>query len=521
MKKIIFSIFYFYILAQVAYSQSVTISPTGTNHIQVGRNFLWQSSSDNKKISFGDGQFVSIGEEDADDRMVFNANNYHFKGGKVGIGTNNFLARFNTNPINGTSPTSAVFGTDNTGISIQQNWPTIGYNQYRDDSNIQKFIGTGFAGLNTLHQGNGYFYWVGLGNGTAGSTITTNNNLMSLSNIGKLGLSTIGDPHAWIHLPPTIENKKLILYENPTNNDQHQFYGFGIQNGQMNYHVDSPIASHVFYAATSATTSDEIMRVNGNGSFAAGAGNSLSVVGAMAIGTGNTITSPGAYSTAIGIYNEVNGQVSTVIGQNIDMAADRALAFGQNINIGSAADGTVTFADNSTATPLNLNVGNYFFGRFANGYGLYTNSTYTTGVFMNAGANSWSSISDRNKKENFETIDSEKLLQKASKIPSSTWNYKGQDAKTFRHYGPMAQDFFAAFGKDKYGVIGNDTTIASADFDGINFVLIQALEKRTRDLQSENDKLKSQITDFQVLAAKLERIEAMLSDKEKIRVSDK
>jgi hypothetical protein len=22
----------------------------------------------------------------------------------------------------------------------------------------------------------------------------------------------------------------------------------------------------------------------------------------------------------------------------------------------------------------------------------------------------------------------------------------------FRHYGPMAQDFYAAFGKDKYGV---------------------------------------------------------------------
>ncbi len=48
----------------------------------------------------------------------------------------------------------------------------------------------------------------------------------------------------------------------------------------------------------------------------------------------------------------------------------------------------------------------------------------------------------------------------------------------------MAQDFFAPFGKDKYGTVGNDTTIASADFDGINFIAIQALEKRTAALQT-------------------------------------
>jgi hypothetical protein len=54
----------------------------------------------------------------------------------------------------------------------------------------------------------------------------------------------------------------------------------------------------------------------------------------------------------------------------------------------------------------------------------------------------------------------------------------------------MAQDFYAAFGKDKYGTIGDDTTINSADFDGVNLIAIQALEKRTVLLQSENDKLK-------------------------------
>jgi hypothetical protein len=47
----------------------------------------------------------------------------------------------------------------------------------------------------------------------------------------------------------------------------------------------------------------------------------------------------------------------------------------------------------------------------------------------------------------------------------------------------MAQDFHAAFGTDKYGTIGNDTTINSADFAGVSFIAIQALEKRTAQQQ--------------------------------------
>ena len=43
------------------------------------------------------------------------------------------------------------------------------------------------------------------------------------------------------------------------------------------------------------------------------------------------------------------------------------------------------------------------------------------------------------------------ILEKIAKMNLTTWNYKTQDPKTFRHYGPMAQDFFAAFGKDEMG----------------------------------------------------------------------
>ena len=64
-------------------------------------------------------------------------------------------------------------------------------------------------------------------------------------------------------------------------------------------------------------------------------------------------------------------------------------------------------------------------------------------------------------------------------MPLTTWNYIGQDAKTLRHYGPMAQDFYNAFGHDEFGEIGCDTFINLQDFLGVNLIVIQVLEKRT------------------------------------------
>jgi len=43
----------------------------------------------------------------------------------------------------------------------------------------------------------------------------------------------------------------------------------------------------------------------------------------------------------------------------------------------------------------------------------------------------------------------------------------GHEPTQFRHYGPVAQDFFAAFGRDDVGTIGTPTTINSGDMQGI------------------------------------------------------
>src|SRR5262245_26524983 len=90
---------------------------------------------------------------------------------------------------------------------------------------------------------------------------------------------------------------------------------------------------------------------------------------------------------------------------------------------------------------------------------------------------------DKTKKENFQPVDGEEVLEKIRGFELTSWNFIGHDPKEFRHYGPMAQDFFAAFGHDGIGQIGTETTINSGDMAGILMIAVQALEKRTAELK--------------------------------------
>ncbi len=101
--------------------------------------------------------------------------------------------------------------------------------------------------------------------------------------------------------------------------------------------------------------------------------------------------------------------------------------------------------------------------------------------------------SDRNQKENFRAVDREAVLTKLRGLSVKSWNYQSQDATQFRHYGPMAQDFFAAFGHDAVGTIGTPTTITSGDLDGILMIAVQALEKRTVEQEQQITDLKGEL----------------------------
>src|SRR6185436_618958 len=59
-------------------------------------------------------------------------------------------------------------------------------------------------------------------------------------------------------------NKIVSIYGSSLG-DNYQYYGFGISAGTLRYHVNGIPQQHVFYAGTSSTTANELMRISGNG----------------------------------------------------------------------------------------------------------------------------------------------------------------------------------------------------------------------------------------------------------------
>jgi autotransporter adhesin len=230
----------------------------------------------------------------------------------------------------------------------------------------------------------------------------------------------------------------------------------------------------------------------GNTSTASGGQSSIAIGdhatssggGSMAFGSHTTASGSGAI--AMGINTTASGGNSIAIGEHTTASGTSSMAIGSYVST-SGYGGSLIIGDASSLTNTNCFRYNEFRARFDGGYALYTNNATTTGVFMLSGANAWSSISDSTKKEKFRQTDGEYVLSSISKMRLGSWNYKFQNAKIFRHYGPMAQEFYKAFGNDGVGKIGCDTLINSADIDGVMMIGLQALEKRSSLLAKENE----------------------------------
>ncbi len=238
---------------------------------------------------------------------------------------------------------------------------------------------------------------------------------------------------------------------------------------------DANIGGNSFATGSNTTASGFHSTAMGVNTLASG--NNSTAMGIFTTAGGNTSTAMGVftiasgdYSTAMGFYTTASGNYSTAMGYYASTIGHQ---------------GSFVYGDGSTINSLNSSADNQFMVRASGGYVFYTNSGMNLGASLGAGQTAWSVTSDSTKKENFILVNGEDVLNKISKFNLRSWNYKGQNPKEYRHYGPMAQEFFNAFGHDKIGTIGNDTTINSADFAGINLIAIQALEKRTDELQNE------------------------------------
>ncbi len=236
---------------------------------------------------------------------------------------------------------------------------------------------------------------------------------------------------------------------------------------------------------------------NAGGFYSTASGYVASASGDYSTASGHAAKASGDHSTALGPYAEASGDLSTALGFSATARGNSSTALGNSATAGQSNSVAIGYYANCNAqnsmvlsgyrdvysgTPYELVTG------FKN-YRFWTKADFSTYVMLSEGAGSWTGVSDSTKKERFLRVDGEDVLRKISKFNLTSWNFK---KGTERHYGPMAQDFYAAFGRDELGTIGTDTTINSGDFDGVNFIAIQALEKRTQALQRSNDEYRTQ-----------------------------
>lgn len=213
------------------------------------------------------------------------------------------------------------------------------------------------------------------------------------------------------------------------------------------------------------------------------AGGLASIVLGPSIANGN-------FGVAIGLQNSASGQFSVAIGKNARTANRQG-----SVVLGDAC---ASFSSDSVYPTAN----NQFVARGCGGIRFFTSQNLSSGVEVAAGGGSWSSVSDRNRKENFLAPGGEEVLTRLRSVPVTTWNYKTQD-RSIRHMGPTAQDFRAAFGLGE-----SELLINTVDIDGVNLAAVKALEARTAAQQARITQLEARNA---ALEQRLARLEALVA----------
>ena len=110
--------------------------------------------------------------------------------------------------------------------------------------------------------------------------------------------------------------------------------------------------------------------------------------------------------------------------------------------------------------------------------------------------------SDVNSKTDIAALDNQQILDKVAALPVSSWSYKAQPG--VKHVGPMAQDFYAAFG------LGHtDKGISTIDTSGIALAAIKALNEKLEAKEARIAELEQKLAETQLVQQRLQALEAV------------
>ncbi|MEM9597597.1 MAG: tail fiber domain-containing protein [Acidobacteriota bacterium] len=112
-------------------------------------------------------------------------------------------------------------------------------------------------------------------------------------------------------------------------------------------------------------------------------------------------------------------------------------------------------------------------------------------------AASFNTTSDRNLKTDITPLDGSQVLDTLLELPVASWRFK-EDPLGAIHLGPMAQDFFQAFGTGSSPV-----HLSPLDVGSVALAAIQGLHAKVEDKQGEVDALSARVEALEALVLKL------------------
>ncbi len=254
---------------------------------------------------------------------------------------------------------------------------------------------------------------------------------------------------------------------------------------------------------------------NDSGAFVGGGNdNSASGTGSMVGGgLGNTSSGPNSAISG-GLYNTASGEASFIGGGYGNVAAGYTAAvaggysskamqnfsFAVGFNAKANHAGAFVLAANSSGLPADSNAssgvdqivlragGNFYLTNIGGATSIPGGAflaTSTGGYLSTSGI--WTNSSDKNKKENFSSIDEQNLLEKISDLKITEWNYK-TEGEHIKHIGPVSQDFY-----EQFGLGLDDKTISTVDAAGVALAAIKALYLENKELKVRLAKLESKL----------------------------
>lgn len=222
----------------------------------------------------------------------------------------------------------------------------------------------------------------------------------------------------------------------------------------------------------------------GFASFAAGYDSIASDEGATAMGT-NTVAS-GFAATAMGTNTTASGTTATAMGDETTASGTNATAMGFAAT--ATHRGSFVWSGSKSSANAAESPAEHSFTVYAQGgINMFAGDPGSGGCVMsNPGSAGWACSSDRNLKTAITPADPRAVLDQLLAMPVSHWSFK--DAPQYRHIGPMAQDFKAAFDLGSE----DDRHISSMDAQGVALAAIQGLNAR---LEERSAQLAGQLAD--------------------------